>query len=153
MPWPKQDKYTEEQCSAPALTLDEAKQFIADNKWTFAKSMPLVPHEYVVRRNVDNDKFIGFVKLVRAEGEIRPWGRYRHTYLDIDGWCYWTMGAPLVVTIILNRAKLNEEGKTAPPPPPPPKAPPSKRSQSTSTSTKRSRKRRRKLSITLTSRK
>jgi hypothetical protein len=62
----------------------------------------------VVRRNVDDDKFAGFVKLIRAKGEIRPWGRYRHTYLDIDGYQYWTMGAPIADTIIIKRSKLGE---------------------------------------------
>jgi hypothetical protein len=84
------------------------REFINQYEWTFAKTMPWCPHWYVVRRNVDNDKFVGFVKLIRAEGEIRPWGRYRHTYLDIDGYQYWTMGAPIANTIIINRSKLGE---------------------------------------------
>ena len=46
--------------------------------------------------------------LIRAEGEIRPWGRYHHTYLDIDGYQCWTMGAPIANTIIINRSKLGE---------------------------------------------
>jgi hypothetical protein len=29
-----------------------------------------------------------------------------YTYLDIDGWHYWTMGCPLHQTILINRAKL-----------------------------------------------
>jgi hypothetical protein len=44
--------------------------------------MPWAPHEYIVRRNVDNDKFVAFVKLIREQGERRKWGRYRNTCLD-----------------------------------------------------------------------
>jgi len=90
MPRPEEEVYSEEQNAARMLTVDEAREFINQHEWTFAKTMPWCPHWYVVRRNVDNDKFVGFVKLIRAEGEIRPWSRYRHTYLDIDGYQYWT---------------------------------------------------------------
>ena len=105
----EQEVYSEEQNAARMLTVDEAREFIKRYDWTFAKTMPWCPHWYVVRRNVDNDKFVGFVKLIRAEGEIRPWGRYRHTYLDIDGYQYWTMGAPIANTIIINRSKLGTD--------------------------------------------
>jgi hypothetical protein len=73
---------SEEQNAARALTVDAARAFIGQCECTFAKTMPWAPHEYIVRRNVDNDKFVGFVKLIREQGERRKWGRYRNTYLD-----------------------------------------------------------------------
>jgi hypothetical protein len=98
--------YPEEENAAPALSIDEARAFIESCTWTFAKTMPWAPHEYLVRRNVDNDKFVGLVKLIREKGERRKWGRYRSVYFDLDGWSYWTMGAPVAITIIVNRAKI-----------------------------------------------
>jgi hypothetical protein len=65
MPKPKEEVYSEEQNAARMLTVDEAREFINQYDWTFAKTMPWCPHRYVVRRNVDNDKFVGFVKLIR----------------------------------------------------------------------------------------
>jgi hypothetical protein len=122
MPWPKQEAYTEEQNAARPLTIEEAREFIGQVQWTFAKTMPWAPHEYIVRRNVENDKFVGLVKLIREQGERRKWGLYRNTYLDIDEWSYWTMGAPIPVTIIINRARTGEP-MGEPPPPKKPKKP------------------------------
>ena len=34
------------------------------------------------------------------------WGKYNFPYLIIDGWKYWTMGAPIEETIIINRAEI-----------------------------------------------
>ena len=118
MPRKEAEKYTEEQCAARMLSLDEAREFIQANEWTFAKTMPHLPHWYMVRRNVNNDKFVGFVKLIRTEGDSRRWGCYRHTYLDIDGYQYWTMGAPINVTIIINRSKLGDPRTNCGPHPP-----------------------------------
>jgi hypothetical protein len=69
---------SEVQNAARALTVDAARAFIGQCEWTFAKTMPWAPHEYIVRRNVDNDKFVGFVKLIREQGARRKWGRYRN---------------------------------------------------------------------------
>jgi transcriptional regulator with XRE-family HTH domain len=101
--------------AARALTIDEAREFISQCEWTFAKTMPHAPHEYIVRRKVENDKFVGLVKLIRREGERRTWGRYRNTYLAIDEWSYWTMGAPIPITIIINRARTGEPMGEPPP--------------------------------------
>ena len=32
--------------------------------------------------------------------------RYRHPYLELDGWEYWSMGAPIPDTEVINRARL-----------------------------------------------
>ena len=99
-----------------ALTVDEAREFISQNKWTFAKTMPWAPHEYIVRAKVDNDKFVGFVELIREQGERRKWGRYRNVYFDIDEWSFWTMGAAIRYTIIINRGRIGETYEQDPPP-------------------------------------
>ena len=56
------------------------------------------------------------IRLARsswAHGEKRAFkpSRSKFIYLDIDGRQYWTMGAPLSNTIILNRAWLNWEDR------------------------------------------
>jgi hypothetical protein len=58
--------------------------------------MPQWPHEYTVRAWLPDleHAFFAFVELIREKGEIKPWPRgaarprYRHTYLEIDGWEY-----------------------------------------------------------------
>ena len=75
--------------------------------------MPQWPHEYTVRKFQDpkeeQAQFEQPVAFVRAHGERRtfePTGR-SSIYFDIDGRQYWTMGAPIEETIIINRAWLD----------------------------------------------
>jgi len=97
-----------------AFTVNDARAYIGKVRWQFAKTMPQWPHEYTVRkwRQDLEEEFLEFVVLIRHEGIVKPWPRdaamprYRHTYLEIDGWEYWTMGAPVPETTVINRARL-----------------------------------------------
>lgn len=101
-----------------AFTIDDARAYIAAVRWQFAKTMPQWPHEYTVRGwSADCDqRFAAFAELIRRDGEVKPWPpgaarpRYHHTYLAIDGWQYWTMGAPIEETTVINRARLDSPG-------------------------------------------
>ena len=94
-----------------AFTADDARAYIAEVRWQFAKTMPQWPHEYTVRkwRSDLEHEFSEFVVLIRSDGIVKPWPRdaakprYRHTYLELDGWEYWTMGAPVPKTTVINR--------------------------------------------------
>ena len=96
--------------------IGDARSFIASVRWQFAKTMPQWPHEYRVRtwRPDLEQLFNAFARLIRTEGTVKPWPRdavnprYHHTYLEIDGWEYWTMGAPIEETTVINRARLAE---------------------------------------------
>ncbi|TMB89749.1 MAG: hypothetical protein E6J45_09825 [Chloroflexi bacterium] len=97
-----------------AFTLDDARTYIATVKWQFAKTMPQWPHEYTVRewRPDLEAAFEALATLIRTTGIVKPWPRdaaqprYRHPYLELDGWEYWTMGAPIPETTVINRALL-----------------------------------------------
>ena len=84
--------------------LDTVRAFIAKAPWTFAKTMPENPHDYTVRGQTPDDEFEQVVQLIRDHGYKRRFGRTTYTYLDVDGWRHWTMGAPLEQTTIINRA-------------------------------------------------
>ena len=43
---------------------------------------------------------------IRTYGYIRRYKGYDYTSYDIDGWYYWTMGAPVEETILINRAQI-----------------------------------------------
>jgi len=94
------------------MTIEEARTYIAEVRWQFAKTMPQWPHEYTVRswRSDLDEEFCAFAEMIRRQGVIKPWPadaailRYRHTYLEIDGWDYWTMGSPIEETTVINRA-------------------------------------------------
>lgn len=83
------------------------KQLIERCTWTFAKTMPTCPHEYIVRRKcaLTDEEFLYFVHAQRKYGVPQKWWKYNFPYLHIGGYKYWTMGDTFDNTIIINRAK------------------------------------------------
>jgi hypothetical protein len=93
----------------PAMTAKEIDSFIRGHEWRFAKTMPHAPHWYVVRQKCrDDEEFQRFVVHIRNHGYRQRFGRAYYTCFDwpVDGVIhkFWTMGAPLQITIIINRA-------------------------------------------------
>ena len=89
------------------LNYDKLREMIARCEWTFAKSMPFAPHEYIVKDKcpLTTEEFEYFVIMQREHGVKERWGKYNNPYLYIDDYKYWTMGAPLEDTTVINRAK------------------------------------------------
>jgi hypothetical protein len=85
---------------------EDGESFVARAPWRFAKSMSEIPHEYTVRGQTPDDEFNEFVLMIRRVGYKRRFGKTTYTYLNIGGHRYWTMGAPLGETTIINRALL-----------------------------------------------
>jgi len=83
----------------------ELRDFVNRENWTYAKTMPKWPHEYIVRERVDENLFIKLVQHIRANGYQGHFYRKEITYYEEDGLVFWTMGAPLSETIIINRCK------------------------------------------------
>ena len=84
------------------------KDFINDCHWTYAKTMPEWPHEYIIRSKVDETCFVRMVKHIREYGYQGYFYRRPITYFDEDGKTYWTMGEPLDETVIINRCKKKD---------------------------------------------
>jgi hypothetical protein len=84
---------------------EDLKEFINSISWTHAKTMPEWPHEYIVRKNVDEKLFIDVVNHIRKNGYQGTFYKIPITYFDEDGLIYWTMGSPVEETIIINRCK------------------------------------------------
>lgn len=82
----------------------ELKAFVTETSWTFAKTYAKTwPHEYIVRDRVDEELFLSLVRHIREHGYE---GKFYHkpiTYFDEDGRVYWTMGAPIKETTVVNR--------------------------------------------------
>ena len=66
------------------------------------------PHEYVVRKDVDDELFAGVVEYVREHGSPEPFYNKTNIYWHDRGYAYWTMGAPVIETIILNRCESED---------------------------------------------
>lgn len=85
------------------------RSFVERHAWIFARTMPQNPHEYTLRRNARKEVFEAAVRYVREHGRMERFrGRpYRTLYLDEHK--YWTMGAPLADTILINRKALKDD--------------------------------------------
>jgi hypothetical protein len=82
---------------------EELTNFIDTEKWTYAKTMPIWPHEYLVRQKVDEPFFVKLATFIRENGYEGSFYSKSITYYDHDGRVYWTMGAPIEETTIINR--------------------------------------------------
>lgn len=91
------------------MEYERLQQLIGRCRWTFAKTMPFVPHEYIVKDKcpLTTDEFEFFVNQQREFGLKEHWGKSCNSYLYIDDFKYWTMGAPIKETTVINRAKVN----------------------------------------------
>lgn len=78
-------------------------------RWTFASTMPGVPHSYVVKgRTMDPDDFERAVKVIRTFGQPGKFYGRTNIYLTLGDRKWWTMGAPLEETIIINMATTDK---------------------------------------------
>ena len=82
---------------------NDLQAFIESVTWTYAKTMPLWPHEYIVRDRVEEELFVRLARHIREYGYEGKFYKMSITYFDHDGMVYWTMGAPIDETVIINR--------------------------------------------------
>ncbi len=84
------------------FSLDKCKELISKNTWTFAKTMPETPHEYIVRNVLsksDKKLFDDFKARIDQEGYSGKFRSNSYLYLNIGNYKYW------VIDNILNREK------------------------------------------------
>lgn len=81
------------------------REFVDSEEWTFAKTMPEWPHEYLVRDRVDTQLFETLVRHIREHGLEGRFYRRVLIYFAEDGLLYWTMGEPIEETTIINRCR------------------------------------------------
>ncbi|MBM3143404.1 MAG: hypothetical protein FJ010_00265 [Chloroflexi bacterium] len=83
---------------------DNLRKFTDESVWTFAKTYPKTwPHEYIVKDRVDEELFVELVRHIRVYGYIGKFYRRDITYFEDRDKVYWTMGAPIEETTIVNR--------------------------------------------------
>lgn len=90
------------------LTEVDLPALLEREQWIWAKTMPGIPHEYIVRGRcrMSDEAFFQVVQCQRTLGRHEVWGRYNFPYLYVAGYKYWTMGDAVQDTIILNRQKV-----------------------------------------------
>jgi hypothetical protein len=53
---------------SPVALPEALRKFVDSVQWTFAKTMPEWPHEYIVRERVDEALFVQLMSHIRANG-------------------------------------------------------------------------------------
>lgn len=88
------------------LSEEKLMRWVALRHWQQARS-PHNPHAYTVRSWGSDEPFWLVVMHIREHGEQEEWGG--DTYYVIEGMKYWTMGADLMSTVILNRKPFGQD--------------------------------------------
>ena len=84
------------------------RDFVNTTVWTYAKTLPKWSHEYIVRDRVDENLFELLVRHIRENGYEGRFYNKSYTYYDDKGMVYWTMGALIEKTTIINRCKKED---------------------------------------------
>ena len=92
------------------LTRDELVAMITDHVWYFASTMADNPHEYTLRASKgtrhgwdDDPAFDRFVAYIRQRGVREKYGGSWYDVWYFEDFKYWTMGAAVAETILVNR--------------------------------------------------
>lgn len=77
-------------------------EFVKTLKWRFAKTMPEIPHEYIVTDDYpEKSKEINaFIAEIKQNGYTKEFYGKEYKYLEITGYKYW------VIENIINREKI-----------------------------------------------
>ena len=67
------------------------------------------PHEYTCRIWGDEETFLRVVLHLREHGRQEVYGGDTYTYYVADGFKYWTMGADLMSTILVDRKPVGQD--------------------------------------------
>jgi uncharacterized protein YjlB len=75
--------------------------------WTYAKTMPQNPHEYIVRgKTADEDTYCAMFRTIEERGEWGSWNDEKYQYFHPgDGYYYWKMTDNIAESVIINRAR------------------------------------------------
>jgi hypothetical protein len=75
-----------------AELVTDARAFIREATWTFAKTMAANPHWYrIAHDHHGDDGFKALLRLVRYHGTNRKWFRNTYRAFSLDGYDYWVV--------------------------------------------------------------
>lgn len=90
-------------------TPNEIQSALESNDWVFAKSMGDNPHWYTLRDKWNHSiPFSDIVEFVRECGTPRKWFRATFVYWKLGFHEYWSMGAAIDETTLINRAYVGK---------------------------------------------
>ncbi len=96
------------------VTHEQVQSYLESQKFTFAKTRPTNPHSYIVRRNQRGEDLRRFeltILHMREHGYQRKWWGDVYTQLRLGDHEYWTMGAPVERTQVINGKTVEQAEK------------------------------------------
>lgn len=82
---------------------------ILRSEFQFAKTMPDSPHWYTLRKKWNQPlDWEAVVQFIRDNSYREKYGKAWYKKMNINGHKYWTMGAPLPITILINKAVIED---------------------------------------------
>jgi hypothetical protein len=91
----------------PPADLQQIGGLLFAQQWIYARTMPDNPHWYTLRKTWDRDEeYAWAVATIRRYGYQEIYEGRPYTVLNVDDMKYWTMGAPIAETILINRKEL-----------------------------------------------
>jgi len=91
------------------LSEEDVRCWLESQRWHYARSRPNNPHSYCLRREADDQKaFKRIVEYIREYGSPYPWWGALYDQLPLGNYCYWTMGATIENTKLINRKTLEQ---------------------------------------------
>jgi hypothetical protein len=81
------------------------REALAQLQWTFAKTIPHIPHYYVARgKTAPEDLYVRLFTAIRCRGVDQRYGPCRNRYLYLgDGHKYWAMTGDVTKSRVINR--------------------------------------------------
>ena len=89
------------------MTRDEVRSFVAKCSWVDTRSGGEL-HQYTFRTEFDELEFLRMAEFIRQYGYDGMYHGMLWRYLDFDGLFYFTCGAGLRTTSVLNRKPMTE---------------------------------------------
>ena len=82
--------------------MEDFEKLLSTLKWTFAKTMPDIPHEYIVIEDYPEKsvEIKEFIDTIAKSGYAKAFYNKEYKYLDLYGYKYWA------IDNILNRSKI-----------------------------------------------
>lgn len=87
------------------ISKNKMNKLISSVEWRVAKTMPEIPHEYIVVESYPekSDEIEKFIKEIERNGYTKSFYDKEYKYLEIDEYKYW------VIENIINRAKIEDK--------------------------------------------
>jgi hypothetical protein len=87
--------------------IEKAGKILEAQNWTFAKTMPQIPHWWSVKKDwEDKALFRWVVEMIKKYEVKKKFGSRYYGYFIYNGYQYWTMDKTIDSTNLINRSKV-----------------------------------------------